>query len=44
LTQGIKEGRVVGGEFQESMVEKLAIAEVVFGDGEFISMIWDNLG
>jgi hypothetical protein len=26
------------------MVEKLAIAEVVFSDGEFIRMIWDNLG
>jgi hypothetical protein len=26
------------------MIEKLAIAEVVFSDGEFIRMIWDNLG
>ena len=34
----------MGGEFQESMVEKLAIAEVVFSDGEFIRVIRDNLG
>ncbi len=34
----------MGWEFQESMIEKLAIAEVVFSDGEFIRMIWDNLG